>query len=169
MKKITLLLMVPLALVPQFISGMNVGTKAPMGPPSNAQLHATVAQQQITIAQQENTIESLKAALQCISNVTKAAQTLDNRVYQLEQNLQNTHNGTQALENRIGHLEQLLRANQNSTTKKILSHPGTWFALIALYYLATKYYEHRHKEKIEKDEEQDTNPYDEDVATNQEA
>ena len=153
MKKITFLLVVSLAMAPQSISGMytamtNADTRGPEVPLDKEQLR-------IIVAFQENTITDITTALQCVHDITKATQTLDDKIHQLELREQNSNNKTQALENRVGLLEQHLRANQNSTAKKILSHPGTWLALIAVYYLASKYYERRHTEKTEEDE--DTN------------
>jgi len=135
---------VPWAIACQSIAGMYSDTQGALIPFTKEQLKAIIDQQDKIIINLQNNIVSITETLRLIHDTNQA---------------------TQVLADRIHHLEQQLRVNHNSTTKNILSHPATWLALIAVYYMATKYYEYRHKEKVEKDEERDTNLDEHDKST----
>lgn len=143
MNKFTLLFVVPWTIACQSIAGMD--TQGLLIPLSKEQLKVIIDQQEKDIIILQNTNVSIAETLRIIHDTNQATQILAERVHSLEQQL---------------------HAHNNSTIKKIASHPGTWLALIALYYVATKYYEYKHKEKAQGNLEQDVNLDEQDEATN---
>jgi len=74
-----------------------------------------------------------------------------------DQEIKVLRNTLQCLINRVDQLEQQQVTKPDSTAKKIFSHPLTWLGLIAVYYLASKYYERRHKKEKDIEDTDDSN------------